>query len=125
MVPNASVMADRERRRVDERHSGTLAKTRLEVGTERADSRGHQFDKPLVAHSLRELAAQVTKHIQQVVGFEIAKAHLMKMDQNRHDFTGGQVSWPTPKALTVRTQLLIPVRQKRLAKGIDMAIQFQ
>jgi hypothetical protein len=69
---------------------------------------------------VRKLTAQLSTHIHQGVDFEIAKADLMEVNQNRDDFTQCQVPGMSASALTGDTPLSLPVRQKSVTKRIDM-----
>jgi hypothetical protein len=68
-----------------------------------------------------KLVAHMAQDVHDVVRFEITKAHVVKVDQDRHDLTHGELPSPPPRTLTMRTKDLLPVRQKCLAKVIDMA----
>jgi hypothetical protein len=67
----------------------------------------------------------MSEHIRQVVGFEIAKAHLMKMNDDGDNFTHRKLTGPLAHALSLRTQRLLPPGQKGVAKRIDMAEEFE
>ena len=87
MVMHTAVVTDGQGGRIHERQAHAGAEAGLQVGVERADWAGHEFHAALVTHGVRKLAVEVTTHIPQVVGFEVTKAHLVELDQDRHNFT--------------------------------------
>ncbi len=125
MVANAAIMPDRQRRRIHKREAGTRSVAGLHIGTEWANRVRQQLHEALIADGSGQLAAQMAKHVAEILGFEGAEPHVVDIDQNRHDVAHRQLSGATAPALTVRPQLLLPLGQKGLANGIDMPKKFQ
>ncbi len=91
MLGNATIVADRQRGGIHERETRTRTYAGLQVGTERAGRRWHEFHEAVVADRVRELTPKVAKDIHEVVRLEVAKAHLVKMDHDGHDFAHCQL----------------------------------
>ncbi len=87
MLANPAIVTDGQCPRINERKAGTRSHAGLQVRAKRANCARHEFYKALIADGMRELTVQVAKDIHQVVGLEVTKADLMKMDHDRHDFT--------------------------------------
>jgi hypothetical protein len=86
---------------------------------------GEQFNKALIRDGTRKLAVEMTEYVAYLIRLKVTKAHLVEVDQNRHDFAHRKLACALSCTLAVRTQLLLPMWQKGVAKGIDMTKQFQ
>jgi len=60
-----------------------------------------------------------------VIGFEVSILRLMKINNNRHDFTDTQLSSPPTFSTSVLQQFSLPEWQKALAKIIYTHKQFE
>jgi 1-acyl-sn-glycerol-3-phosphate acyltransferase len=89
MLPNAAVMTHGQWGRVHKRNAATVAQAGLQIGAERTNGWWHQFHKALLAHGLRKLAVQLAAHIRQVLGLEVTKPHLVKVNHAGHTFAHG------------------------------------
>jgi hypothetical protein len=76
---------------------------RMQVGYQRNQDRGHQLHEARIAHQGGKLAAQMTLDILSVIGFERARAGLMKQDHDSHEFAGIHLSRAVPYLLTSTT----------------------
>lgn len=83
---DTAIVADRQRRRVHQRAARAVPKADLHVGAYGADNGRHEGHESLVADGVGKLRAKMTEDIGQVLRGEVAKAHLVKMDHDRHDF---------------------------------------
>ena len=92
MLADASIVADRQWGRIHEGKTATGAQAGLQVRTERANRARHQLHEALITDGLGKFAVQMAKHIGQLIGLEIAKAHLMEIDHNGHDFAHGELA---------------------------------
>lgn len=112
VLPNTAVVTDCQRGRIHERQPAAMAQAGLEVGTERANRGWHQFHKALIADRVWKLTVEMAEHIPQVIGFEVAKAHLVEVDQDRQEFAHRQLAGTLPKSLAMGAQLSVPFGQK-------------
>ena len=99
--------------------------TRLHISTERPKGRGHQFDEALIADCVGELPTQIAEDVGQIIGLAVAKAHLVEVDHNDDDFTHRYLPPMPTRSLAMRSQRLVPVGKKGLAKRIDMVKEFE
>jgi hypothetical protein len=79
MLSNASVVAHRQWRGINEVDTATLPIAASQVGIQGYQHRWDQFDEAIVADQLRKLVGQVHLHVSSVVGLEITVVYLMKM----------------------------------------------
>lgn len=125
MLANAAVVAHRQWGRVNETDAGAVPETVLQVGAQRHQHARHELHEAAVAHQAWKFRSQLHLHIRGVVGLEVSETHLMKVDQDRHDFTLVQLPGPLSLPLPAGELFRLPARCEALPEIIDMAVQFE
>ncbi len=67
VLVDASIMADRKRRRVDETDAGASAQLGMQIGHQWHQDRGHQLDEALIANLRGKLVVQVALDVLDVI----------------------------------------------------------
>ena len=125
MGVDASVVADGKRGGVNEANACTLTQSRMQIGHQGHQHRGHQLDKARIAHQCWKLAAQMALHIFSVIGFERAIVRLVEQDENGHDLTWMHLGQTVALALSTGQQFLLPLRRKLLPEIIYRTKEFE
>ena len=122
---NPFVMAYLDGGGVHEGKAGAAALALLQVG-QQGDQHGRsQFDEPVVADQSGEFGPAVNQDILGIVGFEGAVVGLVKVNENRHDFAGGQPWTPPSLPPTPCQRDSTPMRLKSFPEIIDIAEQLE
>lgn len=83
MAPEAQSVADRKRRRIQNRQAGTAPLEHFEPRRQGRGTPRHQFDQARIAGQMGKFSAQVPAGIVQIKALELAMAQLMKQHGNR------------------------------------------
>ena len=89
---NTMIIADGQSGAVNETDARAASIVLVQVGPQHQQHAGHEFHKSVVAHQFRKLPAQVTHDITCVECLEVPKTHLMKVNEDGHDFALVQMS---------------------------------
>ena len=122
---DTTVITDRQEGRIDETDAGTLPKQVREIATQQGGDPGNELDKPSVTDQARKFRPQILLHVFGVVRLERPILALVKMDQDRHDFTRAQVTCSTAMDFSVHQEAGFKEGGDLLVEIIDMAIQFE
>jgi len=88
LVPlDAPIIAHPDGRGIHEANAGAVSQASEQIATQQRQRARHELHEPSVADQVRKFGAQVNEYMLGVVGFESAILALMKVDEDRHDFT--------------------------------------
>ena len=125
VVMDTMIITDRKESRIDETDATTAPEQTREVGAQQRGDARDELDKAGIADQTGKFSAEMRLDIFGVVRLEVAILALMKVDQDRHDFTRTQLSCSSTMAFPIRHLLRLQRWGDTLIKVIDMAIQFQ
>jgi hypothetical protein len=124
MAPDAQIVTDCKRRRIQNRQAGAAPLEQLKQGRQRCGTPRHQFHQARIAGQMGKFRAQVPTDIVQIKALELTMAQLVKQHDERHQFGQAQGRPAPPFLLALRQQMPFPVRLKLLAKIVNQAKQF-
>jgi hypothetical protein len=112
VLVDASGVANRPCRRVNEADPGAVAILGVQIEGEREEDARQQLHEAIVTHEVRELGPQMDVDILGIKRFEGAVAGLLEEDRDGHDFARMYAGGASPLPACCQ-QFALPVRFKR------------